>query len=910
MCSEIVGIKDNIGAVGLFIALFRFKGAAQGVGRNHGRTEGAEQIIDIGVQHGMSVFFFELDVNFALIVDEVSGLMDAGFRAGEIGVPVHPYGQFAFMRRGQLGHVRNIRIHIELGNPFVIGRIVIHDMRADLAVFREGLVFLAVAHDGDILGRPFLDKDIVVETVIAVQDGHEAHDFRAVRHMIGRIARTGAAADAGECAADQVVHHGHALGGQTQGGFGKKNIVIDECGAMTDFDKDVLAHHAALEDFGECRFLVVMQEVLGDAGALGFPVGPDTHGAVMDVVPAHDDVDGGMQLDAGNLGPAQFHHVIDVMDMVVLNDTEDSAHTADDAALLAVMDVVAADDVAADIGLGPAVVLAAADSVALHLRRALDMFDRKVVIVVRVEVLAQGDAGALAGIDFAVLNDPAAGPVRSDHAVLIGGRRCPGCGRLADREAGDRNIAHPGFVRHEAFPAHVDFHLFLIRVSTLEIGVEHGTAAFLLAVPFIDGFLRHPGAGIDGAFAALLEGGGLIEHPVIEIDAARMLGFSGEIPVAVDERGIRIVRAEHTVVDSCAPDIAVEMFPVFHFFGTGDDGAERHFTLVGDAVFRRAGMDGIDIFAVDAGCNRDGIAGHGDAGGFVDPAERSFFASVAVKTGCGIDINDHGKSSCCMNSVRDPDGFCRVGCWQQYRKRKGKSQRQEMMEMQKKKPGLRAFHDIPDRHLIGSISCVFFAGAGRFLFGLLWLRGYFLFGILSAQNLIGEGDHGEQCAGLEAPVCRLGCFLDNIIGSSFQTADIFLRIGGCKGTGLACHKDGNIPLFQDAASFHMNFRQQKSGQGKACRRPASARAALSAVRTAAHPVRFLDQKRFLIHFSLALRFPADGTMCLFLGGVKLAKRRGKSYTSREMSRSPKRTGGESVWRTWCIRSRRQCRSSC
>ena len=236
--------------------------------------------------------------------------------------------------------------------------------------------------------------------------------------------------------------------------------------------------------------------------------------------------------------------------------------------------------------------------------------------------------------------------MRSDHAVLIGGGRCPGRGRLADREAGDRNIAHTGFVWHEAFPAHVDFHVFLVRVCTLEIGIEHGAAAFLLAVPFIDGLLRHPGAGIDGAFPAFLEGGSLIEHPVVEIDAAGVLCFSGEIPVAVDEGGIRIVRTEHTVVDSCAPDIAVEMFPVFHFFGAGDDRAERHFTLIGDAVFRRAGMDGIDIFAVDAGGNRDGIAGHGNAGGFVDPPEWSFSASVAVQAGRGIDIDDHGKSSC------------------------------------------------------------------------------------------------------------------------------------------------------------------------------------------------------------------------------------------------------------------------
>ena len=92
-----------------------------------------------------------------------------------------------------------------------------------------------------------------------------------------------------------------------------------------------------------------MKQVLGNAGALSFPVTPDTHGAVMDVVSAHSHVNGCVHLDTGNLGSALLHHVVDVMDVVVLNDAEYTAHTADDTTLLAVMNIVSADDVASNI---------------------------------------------------------------------------------------------------------------------------------------------------------------------------------------------------------------------------------------------------------------------------------------------------------------------------------------------------------------------------------------------------------------------------------------------------------------------------------------------------------------------------------------------------------------------------------
>ena len=127
--------------------------------------------------------------------------------------------------------------------------------------------------------------------------------------------------------------------------------------------------------------VVVVQEVLRDPGALGFPVRPDAHDAVMNVIAADCDVDGGVQLDARHFRAAQFHHGVDMVDVVVLYEGEDAAHAAYDAALLAVVDVVAADDVGANSFLEPAVVLAAADRVALHLGRALDVLSGEEVFV-------------------------------------------------------------------------------------------------------------------------------------------------------------------------------------------------------------------------------------------------------------------------------------------------------------------------------------------------------------------------------------------------------------------------------------------------------------------------------------------------------------------------------------------------
>ena len=117
---------------------------------------------------------------------------------------------------------------------------------------------------------------------------------------------------------------------------------------MTDLDKDILAHDGTGDPVGIRRGMVIVQKVLRKDGSLRLPVTPKTHGAVMNVVSSHDHVDGGMELDTGDLSTAHFHHVVDVMDMVVFDDGENAAHTADDTGLLTVVDMAAAHDMVAD----------------------------------------------------------------------------------------------------------------------------------------------------------------------------------------------------------------------------------------------------------------------------------------------------------------------------------------------------------------------------------------------------------------------------------------------------------------------------------------------------------------------------------------------------------------------------------
>ena len=225
------------------------------------------------------------------------------------------------------------------------------------------------------------------------------------------------------------------------------------------------------------------------------------------------------QLDARDLSPAELHHIVDVVYMVVFDGGKGAAHPPDDPALLTVMDLVAADDVASHFFFDPSVVLSAAYGIPLHLGRALDMLAGKVVVVVRVQVLPEADAGALAVGDVAVFDDPALRPVRPYHAALIrrGGR--PLRRGLRDGKAAHRDVSDPRLFRDEALFPDIDLHLFPVRVCPHEVGIKDRPAVFLLREPFEPGRLRIPGILIDLRLYDFFHRRRLIQHLIIQINS-------------------------------------------------------------------------------------------------------------------------------------------------------------------------------------------------------------------------------------------------------------------------------------------------------------------------------------------------------------------------------------------------------
>ena len=161
----------------------------------------------------------------------------------------------------------------------------------------------------------------------------------------------------------------------------------------------------------------------------------------MNVIPAVNDINGRMHLDAADFRAGQILLVVDVVNVVVLNDGEDPAQMTHDAGLSAVVNVAAADDMGADVLLRPSLPLCLDDAVSLRLCAVFQFVEQPAVVIFRLQVFAQGDAGALGIGHLAVLNDPAFGPVRPDHPLLISRRRRPLRCRLAHGKAGKGDIA-------------------------------------------------------------------------------------------------------------------------------------------------------------------------------------------------------------------------------------------------------------------------------------------------------------------------------------------------------------------------------------------------------------------------------------------------------------------------------------
>ena len=300
------------------------------------------------------------------------------------------------------------------------------------------------------------------------------------------------------------------------------------------------------------------------------------------------------------------------------------------------MDVAAAHDVGADGLPVPAVDLRLADGVALRLGSLLEVFPRPAVLVIGLEIFPKADAAALGIGDLAVLDDPALGPVRAYGALLIGGRRRPLRRGLTDHEAGDGDVVHAGLFRIEAVAAHVDLHVFRIRIRALEIRVQYRLAAVLLRVPAQVSALRIPRIFKRLSLQNLLKLVRLVHGLPVEIDFTGMQGGLAVIPVAAKLRRIGIVGAENAVGDAGDPHVPLIRLPGFHLLRAGDHSLAGLFRAVGDPGILLAGADGVDPFAVKPRRDDHFIAGTRSRSRLLDALIRALPGTVPVSRSlCG-----------------------------------------------------------------------------------------------------------------------------------------------------------------------------------------------------------------------------------------------------------------------------------
>ena len=515
-----VGVEDDVLALGSLEALLGLEGQTQGVGVNH--LAGGQIVGQVGVQMVDAVLLLQLQGDVVLGVHNGIGVDVGGLGTVEVYVAAHPHRQ---------GHIVPVPVHaaalaavaLEAALPLLLGHVAgVGQGAADQVVVvpLHGVAGLRLADFLQLLPHRLLDEDVVIEAHVAVENGHKAGNFRPVGQVNGGVAGgvvllgavLHALAHGGDRAGNQVVDEGHALGGQLNGPLGEHDVVVHQAGAVGNLDEDVLAQTQAhgvlpLEQIVPGH-TVVVEQVGADPGALGLPVQPDTPDAVVEMVVADDYVDGGVELDAADFGTGQIPLVVDVVDVVVLNHGEHAAQVAHDAGLAAVVDVAAPDGVGADGLLAPAVDLGDEGAVPLGLGAVLVLIVEPLVVVALLQILAQGDAGALGVGDLAVLNHPALGPVGADHAVLQGGGGCPLGGGLGHHKACQGDVVHMLLLRVEAVGADGDFHVLFVGVLALEVGINQGALPVLAlgGVPGVLGECNVPGGIVLHRLKHLLQG--------------------------------------------------------------------------------------------------------------------------------------------------------------------------------------------------------------------------------------------------------------------------------------------------------------------------------------------------------------------------------------------------------------------
>ena len=149
-----------------------------------------------------------------------------------------------------------------------------------------------------------------------------------------------------------------------------------------------------------------MEQILGNSCTLSLPVEPHTSCAVVYMISSEYHINCGMHLDTADLSTGEILLVVYVMDMIVLDDGENSAHMTYDTGLTALVYMTASDNVRTYCFLGPAFIYCLHYTVSLSLCTVLKSETCPLVFILRLQILSKADTGASGITDFAILYDP------------------------------------------------------------------------------------------------------------------------------------------------------------------------------------------------------------------------------------------------------------------------------------------------------------------------------------------------------------------------------------------------------------------------------------------------------------------------------------------------------------------------
>ena len=354
-----------------------------------------------------------------------------------------------------------------------------------------------------------------------------------------------------------------------------------------------------------------------------------------------------MHLNSGNFCSAQFHHIVDMMNMVVLNDTEYTTHSTNNTTLLTMMDIVSTDNMTSYIFLKPAMILSAAYCISFHLGWTLNVFISKIMIVIRIVVFSKGNTCTFTVRNLAVLNDPSLTPMRADHTVLISSRRSPGSSCFCNSKTTDCNISYPGFRWHKAFTTYINFYIFLIWIFSMKISINYCLVFFLIlfCIPFVSRLFRNPTTVINLTFNTVFHTSCFIKSTVIKIYTSCMFISFGKIPVPINHSRIWIITAKEAVRYTAYPYIFLIRNPCLNTFCSSDNCPKRLYTPVNNSRILCTCMNRIYIFTVNSRSYQNFISRLCNFRCIINMTKRHLRCTISIMTNFSIYINLHVKPS-------------------------------------------------------------------------------------------------------------------------------------------------------------------------------------------------------------------------------------------------------------------------